>query len=44
MSREAKAAVERVKDKRGFASFPEGFQIHPYQLDKDRWTEGFIIG
>jgi hypothetical protein len=40
---EAKAAIERVKGQRGFASFPEGFQIHAYQLDRDHWTEGFIV-
>jgi hypothetical protein len=40
---EAKAAIERVKGKRSFADFPEGFQIHAYQLDQDHWTEGFIV-
>ncbi|MBV9144312.1 MAG: hypothetical protein JO065_00250 [Acidobacteria bacterium] len=40
---EARAAVERVKDRRGFADFPQGFQIHPYQLNRDHWTEGFIV-
>lgn len=40
---EAKAAVERVKDKRGFVEFQEGFQIHPCQLNRDSWTEGFIV-
>jgi hypothetical protein len=39
---EAKAAIERVKNKRGFAEFQEGFQICPYQIDRDQWTEGFI--
>lgn len=39
---EAKAAIERVKNKRGFAEFQEGFQICPYQIDRDQWTDGFI--
>jgi hypothetical protein len=40
---EARAAVERVKAQRGFADFPQGFQIHPYQLNRDHWTEGLIV-
>jgi len=40
---EAKAAIERVRDQKGFVSFPEGFQIHPYKLNRDHWTEGFIV-
>ena len=40
---EAKAAIERVRNERGFADFPQGFEIHPYQLNRDHWTEGFII-
>ncbi|HTD21515.1 MAG TPA: hypothetical protein VK738_02610 [Terriglobales bacterium] len=40
---EAKAAIERVKDQPGFVEFLEGFQIHPYQLDRDSWTKGFIV-
>ena len=40
---EARAAIERVKNQPGFAEFPEGFQICPYQLDRDHWTEGFKI-
>jgi hypothetical protein len=39
---EAKAAVERVKDKQGFVEFQRGFQIHPCELNRDSWTEGFI--
>ena len=26
----------------GFREHPEGFEIHPYQLDRDGWTEGFV--
>ena len=40
---EARAAIERVKNKRGFAEFQEGFQISPYQLNSDHWDEGFVI-
>jgi hypothetical protein len=40
---EAKAAHERVKNKRGFGEFQEGFQIAPYQLNRDHWDEGFVI-
>ncbi len=40
---EAKAAIDRVKVKRGFANFQEGFQIHPYELNRDSWLEGFIV-
>jgi homoserine kinase type II len=40
---EAKSAIERVKSQPGFVDYPEGFQIHAYQLDRDHWTSGFII-
>ena len=40
---EAGAAIARLKDQRGFADFPEGFQIHAYELNRDHWTEGFIV-
>jgi hypothetical protein len=40
---EARAAIERVKNERGFAEFPQGFQISPYQLNRDHWAEGFAI-
>jgi hypothetical protein len=40
---EAKAAIERVKNERGFAGFQDGFEICPYKLNRDHWTEGFII-
>jgi len=40
---EAKAAIERVKSQKGFIDFPEGFRIHPYELNKDHWTQGFIV-
>jgi homoserine kinase type II len=40
---DAKAAVERLKGKQGFVDYPEGFQIHSYELNRDHWTEGFIF-
>jgi homoserine kinase type II len=40
---EANAAIARVKDEKGFSDFQEGFQIHPYHLDRDSWTTGFIV-
>jgi hypothetical protein len=40
---QAKAAIERVKNEKGFADFPQGFHIYPYELDKDHWREGFIV-
>ena len=39
---DAKAAIERLRDKPGFADFRDGFQICPYELDRDHWTEGFV--
>lgn len=38
---EARAAIERVNDKPGFADLSEGFQICEYELNRDHWTEGF---
>jgi len=40
---EAQIAIERVKEKPGFAEFQEGFQICPYKLDHDHWEEGFVL-
>lgn len=40
---EASAAIERLKNKPGFVDYPNGFQIHPYKLNHDHWTEGFIF-
>ncbi len=40
---DAGAAVERLKSKPGFADFSQGFQVVPYELNKDHWTEGFVI-
>jgi hypothetical protein len=39
---EAKAAIVRLRDKPGFVSAPGEFQIHPYEMNRDHWTEGFV--
>jgi hypothetical protein len=41
---EAMAAIERLKGRAGFAEFPQGFEIHPYEIDHDPWIEGFVRG
>lgn len=38
----AKPAIERLRSKPGFVEYPEGFQIHPRELDQDGWSEGFV--
>ncbi|MGF6233458.1 hypothetical protein QFZ27_007413 [Inquilinus ginsengisoli] len=38
----ARAAIERVADWPGFRDHPYGFEISPYELDRDQWREGFI--
>jgi hypothetical protein len=38
----AKAAIERLQGKPGFAEYPAGFMTESYELNKDHWTEGFI--
>jgi hypothetical protein len=40
---DAKAAVERLRNKPGFASSPDRFQICPYELNRDHWIDGFVI-
>jgi len=39
---DAKAAIERVRTQPGFADTPNGFQICPYELNLDHWTEGYV--
>jgi hypothetical protein len=41
---EARAAVERLKDKPAFVDAPDGFQISRYELNQDYRTEGHIVG
>jgi len=40
---DAKMAIERLKDKPGFRDAPEGFTCQKYELNRDHWTEGFVI-
>ena len=39
---DAQEALERARSQPGFAELPDGFQIHPYQLNRDGWTEGYF--
>lgn len=39
---DAKAAIARVGTQPGFVDLPEGFQICPYDLNKDHWTELYV--
>jgi tRNA (guanine37-N1)-methyltransferase len=38
---DAKAAIERLKDKPGFVNKPDGFEYHFYEVGRDGWTEGY---
>ena len=40
--KKAQNAIERLKDKPGFVTAPEGFQIHRYEVNQDHWTDGFV--
>lgn len=42
-SSEAKAqtAIDPVRDKPGFRSYPDGFEVSESEVDADSWTEGF---
>jgi hypothetical protein len=39
---DAKAAIQRLKDRPGFREYPEGFKAYEYVLGTDSWTEGFV--
>jgi hypothetical protein len=39
---EAKAAIERVRNKRGFAQYQDRFRSK-YPRNRDHWTDGFVI-
>lgn len=39
---DAKSAIERLRNQPGFVDVPDGFQICPYELNVDHWTEGYI--
>jgi hypothetical protein len=38
---DARGAIDRLKGQPGFVTYPEGFEIHDYEVGKDHWTEGF---
>ena len=38
---DAEAAIQRVGSQHGFAETPQGFEICPYRLNEDHWTEGY---
>jgi hypothetical protein len=40
---EANLAIQRLKDRPGFVNEPSGFQIHRHELNRDNWTDGFVI-
>ena len=44
-STEEKAAdrIERSLALPGFVDFPDDFQISRYEVDRDQWTEGFVV-
>lgn len=40
----AQAAIERLRKQPGFRDYPDDFTIDAYEIDKDHWTEGFVVG
>jgi homoserine kinase type II len=40
---DARAAIGRLRGKPGFSTFPDGFQVRPYELNRDHWIEGFVV-
>ncbi len=38
---DAKAAIKRLKNKPGFAKYPDGFEYHAYTLGVENWSDGF---
>ena len=38
----AAGAIERLSSKPGFVEAPAGFEICPYGLGVDHWTDGFV--
>ena len=39
---DARATIDRLKNKPGFVDFPEGFQIHVSEIGKNNWEDGFV--
>jgi len=40
----AKAAVDRLRKQPGFRDRPNDFHVEACELDKDHWTEGYVVG
>jgi hypothetical protein len=38
---QATEAIERLRNKKGFVDFPQGFEVYSYKLDRDNWEDGF---
>lgn len=38
---DAEAAIKRARAKPGFKDTPQGFEICPYNLNQDHWSEGY---
>lgn len=39
----AESAVERLRKQPGFRNYPDDFSIDEYEIDKDHWSEGFVL-
>lgn len=42
MYKSAKHSLLRYKDTGIYKSYPDGFSIDEYEIDKPEWTEGFF--
>ncbi|HTS11976.1 MAG TPA: hypothetical protein VMH00_07660 [Candidatus Limnocylindrales bacterium] len=40
---DAKAAIDRTRNRPGFVDAQNGFQVCPYELNKDHWTDGYVV-
>jgi len=38
-----RAAISRLSNMPGFRDYSEGFSLERYELDKDHWSEGFVL-
>lgn len=38
----ALARAEAAKQLAGFRDAPDGFEVSPYEIDHDEWTDGFV--
>jgi hypothetical protein len=39
----AQARTARCVDVPGFAEHPEAFEVTRYDVDRDEWTEGYVV-